>query len=151
MAKSQATEWKTDRLAMFRTLQVYNQIYNKRMAVMWTYQMGTVFLIQTLTTVITLRVGFSMPFPGNCMFFIGALASMLFTTMVYTSSAASSIKSQEFADVFKKSRDKYKKTVGTSMRPLYVEARPFFVMTKTTAFSYTNEVVDKTISILVTT
>ena len=121
------------------------------MAVVWTYQMAGLFVIQTVCTVISLRVAFVMQFPANCMFFFGATAIMHYTTKIYTTTVVTCTKSQEFANVCKQSGDKYKQRVGASMKPLYVEVRPFFVMTKTTAFAYTNEVVDKTISVLVTT
>ena len=89
-----------------------------------------------------------MPFPANMMFPAAAGIAIWYTTCVYPTTTVACSQFEELAHTFKTSGDKYRKVIGASMKPLRVECRPFFYMQKTTSFSYTNEVTDKTISLL---
>ena len=144
-------DWRNDSLSLFRTMQVYNQIYNNRIGLLWTYQMGTVFILEVLCVVSSLRLSSGMPFPTNLMFPVGATASFFITSVIYKATTMATDMSQDLASSFRKSADRYHKRLGASMRPLYVEVPPFFVMKKSTSFSFTNEAADKTISILLST
>ena len=143
--------WEKDSVLLYRTMQVYNQIYNNRMATLWTFQLGAIFLVETLDIVLSLRLSPQMTFPSNMMFPSPAVVLIWYTTTVYKATAAACDVGEAMAHRFKTSADKYRKTVGASMKPLRVEARPFFYMEKITSFSFTSEVTDKTISILLAT
>ena len=143
------TEWKNDQVLMFRTLQVYNQIYNNRWAVLWTYGMAAVFAIDVLCTSMSLRLSPHMPFPSNMMFPVGMLSLGYYSTRVYKATSIASDRSEDLAHKLKNSADPYKRRVGASMKSLRVEARPFFYMRKTTSFAFNIEVVDKTVMVLV--
>ena len=144
------TDWKTDSLSLFRTMQVYNVIYNNRMATLWAFQLGGAFLVETLSIVLSLKLSPTMTFPSNMMFPAPAIGLIWYTTTVYKATTAACDAGDDMAHKLRNSADKYKKVVGASMKPLRVEARPFFYMQKTTSFSFTNQVTDKTISILLT-
>ena len=129
-------------------MQVYNQIYNNRMATLWAFQLGALFLVETLSIVLSLTLSPHMTFPSNLLFPAPAIGLFWYSNTVYKASTAAGDVGEDIAHRLKTSADKYKKVVGASMKPLRVEARPFFYMQKTTSFSFTNEVTDKTISIL---
>lgn len=111
-------------------------------------QIAAAFSIEVLCTAMTLILTPVMPFPANMMFPTGAALFIWYSTCVYQTTTVACTLSEELAHKFKISGNKYKKMVGASVKPLRVEVRPFFYMTKATSFSFTNEVTDKTISIL---
>ena len=143
------TEWKKDKLMLMRTLQVYNQIYNNCMATIWCVQILASFTTETLSIVLSLKLTSTMPFPANMMFPAAAVAFIWYTTTVYRTTVLACASFEELAHRLKISGDKYMKAVGASMKPPRVEVRPFFHMKETTSFSFSNEVMDKVISILV--
>ena len=134
---------------MFRTLQVYGQIYNNRWAVLWTSGMAAVFVVDVLCTSLSLRLSPHMPFPSNMMFPVGMLSFAYYSTKVYKATSNATERSEDLAHKLRHSADPYKKRVGASMKPLRVGARPFFYMRKTTSFAFNNKVIDKTVMILV--
>ena len=144
-------EWKNDQLALFRTLQVYNQHYNGRMALLWTYQLVGMFIFDVLCTSMTLKLSPHMPFPSNMMFPVGAGSAIFYTTRIYTATSRATGISEDLAHQLKISANRYKKRVGASMRPLRMKARPFFYMEHSTSVAFRNEVTDKVVSILVST
>ena len=146
MKNIHGSEWKNDQLTLFRTLQAYNQHYNGRMALLWTYQLGAMYIFVVLCTSMSLKLSPHMPFPSNMMFPVGAAGSTLYTTSVYPATSRSTEVSEELAHNLKISGDKYRKRVGASVRPLWVKARPFFYMENTTLVAFINEVMDKVIS-----
>ena len=151
MKKLNGSEWKNDQLALYRTLQVYNQYYNDRMALVWTYQLGAMFIFDVLCTSMSLRLSPHMPFPSNMMFPVGAGSALFYTTSVYAATSRATEISEGLAHQLKISKVKYKKRVGASMRPLRMKARPFFYMDRTTSVAFRCEVTDKVISILLGT
>ena len=110
--------------------------------------MGALFAVEVTSIVASLKLYNTVPLSSFLLFPAGAAMALSFSTTIYYASALTAIKSGDLADQIKKSGKRYEKVVGASMRPLYVEARPFFVMEKTTAFAYSQEVIDKTISVL---
>lgn len=119
------------------------------MAVLWTYGMAATFLVDVLCTSMSLKLTPHMSFPSNMMFPVGLFGLGFYTTKVYKATSDATDLSQDLASKMKQSADPYKKRVGASMKPLRVEARPFFNMQKATSFAFNNEVADKTVMILV--
>ena len=119
------------------------------MAALWTYGIGAVFIVGVLCTSMSLRLSPHMPFPSNMMFPVGMVGVGFYTTRIYKSTSLASEMSEKLAKKLKDSADSYEKRVGRTMKPLRVEARPFFCMQKTTSFAFNSEVIDKTVMILV--
>ena len=118
------------------------------MAAIWCMQFAASFSIEVLCIVTTLILTPVIPFPANMMFPAAGALFTWYTTCVYKTTTVACTLSEELAHTFKISGNKYKKMVGASMKPLWVEVRPFFNTKTTTSFSFTSEVTDKTVSIL---